>query len=224
MATHENDECAICLDKIGTTNRATLVCGHAIHVTCLVGLARHSDKCPLCRVPFYQMLDIVDPFDSSSEDSDVETTDDRAEELGRAEAYLVADSASDRRRTNWPKIPNTWPGHATATTLSYNTHRRCHHRHLPTFAGDNRIENQWAWEVAQVMVVWFVFSKVATRANPGLAQAFRKGISKENILDFMVLNDISIAGVNVGIECLQNDGHVWEMADEGHFSLTDAQY
>ena len=221
MATHENNECAICLDKIDTTNRATLVCGHAIHVTCLVALAKHSDRCPLCRIPFYQ---IADSDSSSSEDSNVETADDRAEELERTEVYLLADSASDRRRTNWPRIPNTWPGYTTATTLSYHTHRRCHHRHLPAFSGDNRIENQWAWEVAQVMIVWFVFSKVATRANPGLAPAFRNGISKERIMDFMVLNDISIAGVNIGIQSLQNDGHVWEMANESHFSLTDAHY
>ena len=49
----KTEECAICYETIGQTNRCTTPCGHTFCMTCILTLVRNgsssSNSCPLCR-------------------------------------------------------------------------------------------------------------------------------------------------------------------------------
>lgn len=254
MANHTNSECAICLDQFEVTNRALLVCGHAIHVHCLVELAKHSNRCPMCREAFYQtaqnithssdeeILDlladtdpepsdeeVIDLFANTDSESDADEIEEEDEEnwgFSRSDLSLLADSTADRQRHNWPRIPNTWPGHRTAMGNGYEFFRTCYKRRLPNFNEEDGIECRWALNIAKVMVVWYVFYKVAKQTVPQLKTQFYEGVSKQQIVDFMILGgmDFHAQLLEAGFKTLQDQGHVYSTTDDFHFNLTDATY
>ena len=45
----ENDECPICMEEIGTTNRCVTKCGHSFCLSCLSRSLRGNNTCPMCR-------------------------------------------------------------------------------------------------------------------------------------------------------------------------------
>lgn len=59
----ETDECPICMDKIGNTNKTILRCGHQFCVTCLFQnievISKNKQKfhceCPICRGAYYNL-------------------------------------------------------------------------------------------------------------------------------------------------------------------------
>ena len=48
-----SSECPICLENI-QDERATTLCGHIFHTSCLCRVANRTNACPLCRAPLYE--------------------------------------------------------------------------------------------------------------------------------------------------------------------------
>ena len=44
------EDCTICLEKMGTKNIIFLPCGHAFHAPCLNGALKHASQCSICRL------------------------------------------------------------------------------------------------------------------------------------------------------------------------------
>ena len=43
------NECPVCLEEIGETNKITTECGHTFHASCIIQNLHVSQLCPLCR-------------------------------------------------------------------------------------------------------------------------------------------------------------------------------
>lgn len=248
MANHQSSECAICLDKIEVTNCAQLVCGHAIHVHCLVELAKHTNKCPMCRETFYAdenrvFFDAWDSVDSESESESDEDMNipsildepdkpdepdnlDEDEDFGfsRSEVSLLADSTADQLRNDWPRIPNTWPGHRTAMNYSYEFFRTYYQRQSPNTCG--HWDDPWALEILKVIFTWYVFYKEAKKTTPQLKMQLYEGVSKQQIVDFMILNgtdfDYNPHHIEGGFTFIQDLMFVYSTIDHFHFNLSNA--
>ena len=72
--------CSICLEHVdNTADRATLRCGHTLHASCLVMLAKTSLSCPLCRSPFADHHPAVSKENDELSDMDTDTESEEEE-------------------------------------------------------------------------------------------------------------------------------------------------
>jgi hypothetical protein len=66
---HLKQKCAICFEKVPSTNSAKnkrLHCGHAFHLDCILQWFKESDECPICRKK--QTSDSIIKFRNDIED------------------------------------------------------------------------------------------------------------------------------------------------------------
>jgi hypothetical protein len=174
---------------------------------------------------------------SRNDDMILSVLDESDEEdwnFSHSELSHLADPTADRQRHNWPRIPNTWPGYRTAFDLGYGFYKTFYKRRLPNFdaaysnvqSARPQIECHWALTIVRVMVVWYVFYKVAKQTTPQLKKQFYEGVSKQQIVDFMILGgmDFNSQCIENGFQTLLANGHIYSTNDDFHFNLTDAGY
>lgn len=56
-------ECPICLENI-QDDRATTLCGHIFHTSCLCRVANRTNACPLCRARLYERTSEEQPAET----------------------------------------------------------------------------------------------------------------------------------------------------------------
>ena len=60
-------ECPICLENM-QDERATTLCGHHFHTSCLCRVANRTNACPLCRAPLYERDDTIEDHPTETGD------------------------------------------------------------------------------------------------------------------------------------------------------------
>jgi hypothetical protein len=64
---NKDDDCPICLDKLGNNTIVNMKCGHIIHNKCYSELIKNTYKCPLCSKTILDMSDEFERIDKKIE-------------------------------------------------------------------------------------------------------------------------------------------------------------
>lgn len=77
----ESEECSICLDKIGTTNKCVTKCGHMFCLECMVIHCKKNNTCPLCREKVHNVQQPLPDYVSIEQLPDVLDNELRLDDL-----------------------------------------------------------------------------------------------------------------------------------------------